>query len=198
MAELLDGPFVGVQLPATALASPEGWYAAGEILRVAELADKPVFIHPGPATAEGCGAVVVGAVVGYVAQLQAAWWAWHAFDGRAQFPRLRLVFAPAPDSRPSTTSVWRRAAGSWTVDPDVFVDTSSYGAQGLDALVRALGSTSSCWAATGPTPSPSRRSSARPRRRRSASTTRAGRWVDAPPDLVTETRRPPQIMEAVA
>ncbi len=47
---------------------------------------------------------------------------------------------PARGWHPSTTSGSPpAAAGSEPVDPDVFVDTSSYGAQGLDALTRALG-----------------------------------------------------------
>ena len=140
LAELLGGPFVGVQLPASALGAPAGWHAVGEVLRVAELADKPVFVHPGPV------APVVGVpswwapVVGYVAQLQAAWWAWHAFGGRSQFPRLRLVFAAGAGLAPVHHERLAARGGEFgPVDLDVFVDTSSYGAQGLDALVRALG-----------------------------------------------------------
>ena len=140
LAGLLDGPMVGVQLPATAVGSPEGWYAAGEVLRVAELADKPVFIHPGPAAASRGVPSWWAPVVGYVAQLQAAWWAWHSFGGRAQFPRLRLVFAAGAGLAPVHHERLAARGGSFgPVDPDVFVDTSSYGVQGLDALVRALG-----------------------------------------------------------
>ena len=140
LAELLSGPFAGVQLPATALASPSGWYAAGEVLRVAELAGKPVFVHPGPSSAEGVVPSWWAPVVGYVAQLQAAWWAWHAFGGRSQFPRLRLVFAAGAGLAPVHHERLTARGGQFgQIDPDVYVDTSSYGAQGLDALVRALG-----------------------------------------------------------
>jgi predicted TIM-barrel fold metal-dependent hydrolase len=140
LADLLNGPFVGVQLPATALSSPDDWHALGEVLRVAELADKPVFIHPGPAAAAGAVPSWWAPVVDYVAQLQAAWWAWHAFDGRAHFPRLRLVFAAGAGLAPVHHERLAARGGRFgPVDPDVFVDTSSYGAQGLDALVRALG-----------------------------------------------------------
>ena len=48
LAGLLAGAFVGVQLPATQLATPADWRAVGDVLRVAELAGKPVFVHPGP------------------------------------------------------------------------------------------------------------------------------------------------------
>jgi hypothetical protein len=140
LARLLAGPFVGVQLPATALTTPAGWQAAGEVLRVAELAGKPVFIHPGPVA----GAVSVPSwwapVVDYVGQLQAAWWGWHAFGGRSQFPLLRLVFAAGAGLAPLHHERLSARGGSpGTVDPDVFVDTSSYGAQAVDALIRALG-----------------------------------------------------------
>ena len=108
---------------------------------MAELSDKPVFVHPGPARGRGCHAVRWWApVVDYVAQLQAAWWAWHAFDGRLQFPRLRLVFAAGAGLAPvHHERLTARGGRLGAVDPDVFVDTSSYGAQGLDALTRALG-----------------------------------------------------------
>ena len=140
LAELLSGPFAGVQLPATALASPSGWYAAGEVLRVAELAGKPVFVHPGPASADGCGAVVVGArrrvrraaagrLVG-VARLRRT----------LAVPAAALVFAAGAGLAPVHHERLTARGGQFgQVDPDVFVDTSSYGAQGLDALVRALG-----------------------------------------------------------
>jgi predicted TIM-barrel fold metal-dependent hydrolase len=140
LTELLDGPFVGVQLPATLLSHPHGWHAVGEVLRVAELAGKPVFVHPGPTPSVVAVPSWWAPVVGYVAQLQAAWWAWHAFGGRSQFPRLRLVFAAGAGLAPvHHERLAARGGQVGPVDPDVFVDTSSYGPQGLDALVRTLG-----------------------------------------------------------
>ena len=140
LTELLGGPFVGVQLPATLLGHPHGWHAVGEVLRVAERAGKPVFVHPGPTPSAVAVPSWWAPVVGYVAQLQAAWWAWHAFGGRAQFPRLRLVFAAGAGLAPvHHERLTARGGQIGPVDPDVFVDTSSYGPQGLDALVRTLG-----------------------------------------------------------
>ena len=137
---LLAGPFVGVQLPATSLGTPAGWESLAPVLRVAELSNTPVFVHPGPTSASGALPSWWAPVVDYVAQLQAAWWAWHAFDGRLQFPLLRLVFAAGAGLAPvHHERLSARGGRLGAVDPDVFVDTSSYGAQGLDALTRALG-----------------------------------------------------------
>ncbi len=140
LSGLLAGSFVGVQLPATSLGTPVGWEAQAQVLRVAELRDKPVFVHPGPMPASGALPPWWAPVVDYVAQLQAAWWAWHAFGGRGQFPQLRLVFAAGAGLAPvHHERLAARGGHLGAGDPDVFVDTSSYGAQGLDALARALG-----------------------------------------------------------
>jgi predicted TIM-barrel fold metal-dependent hydrolase len=144
LADLLaDDRFVGVQLPATDLLSPAAWERAAPVLRVAELAGRPVFVHPGPEPQRPTTGTVPGwwaPVVGYVAQLHGAWWGWHAYGGRAAFPALRLLFAAGAGLAPVHHE--RHAARGGrpaTIDRDVFVDTSSYGPQGLDALVRVLG-----------------------------------------------------------
>jgi hypothetical protein len=143
LASLLDEGFTGVQLPATDLASPAAWERAGEVLAVAERAGKPVFVHPGPEVVRPLTGTVPAwwaPVVGYATQLQAAWWGWHALRGRELFPRLRLLFAAgaglAPVHHERLAARGGRLEG---IDPDVFVDTSSYGPQALDALVRVLG-----------------------------------------------------------
>lgn len=139
----LDAGFVGVQLPATLLMTPEGWLSAGPVLAAVEAADRPVLVHPGPAPRDASAAgrpAWWAAVVDYTAQLQAAWWAWHAVGGRAHFPTLRVVFAAgaglAPLHQERHTA---RGGGSGVVDPALFVDTSSYGPRAIDALVRVLG-----------------------------------------------------------
>ncbi|WP_244929680.1 amidohydrolase [Nocardioides sp. W7] len=139
LAELLAGPFVGVQLPATQVATPGGWDVVGDVLAVAASAGKPVFVHPGPTAVDGAPSWWAP-VVGYVAQLQAAWWGWHAAAGRAQHPSLRLVFAAGAGLAPlQHERLAARGGDAGTVDRDVFVETSSYGAQGVDALIRVLG-----------------------------------------------------------
>jgi 6-methylsalicylate decarboxylase len=79
-------------------------------------------------------------VVGYAAQLQAAWWAWHAGNVRTSHPTLRIVFAAGAGLAPVHHERHvARGGTSGAVDPLLHVDTSSYGPQGLDALVRVLG-----------------------------------------------------------
>ena len=79
-------------------------------------------------------------VVGYTAQLQAAWWGWHAFGGRRLFPRLKVLFGAGAGLAPVQVERHAlRGGGRTTVDPDVFVDTSGTGARALEAVVRVLG-----------------------------------------------------------
>jgi predicted TIM-barrel fold metal-dependent hydrolase len=140
-ALLADDRFVGLQLPATEVSSPEAWERNAGFLVAAGLAGKPVFVHPGaearqPKRSEEWWAPVVG----YVAQMSAAWWAWHAVGGRALFPALRVVFAAGAGLAPVHHERYLlRGGSSTTVDPNVFVDSSGYGPRALDALVRLLG-----------------------------------------------------------
>ena len=79
-------------------------------------------------------------MVGYTTQLQAAWWGWHAARGRELYPGLRVLFAAGAGLAPVHHERHVARGGEPpTIDPDVFVDTSSYGPQALDALVRVLG-----------------------------------------------------------
>lgn len=138
---LLTEGFVGLQLPASALLTPAAWERAADVLAVAEAEGRPVFVHPGPVPA-GPDPLPGwwGPVVGYVSQLQAAWWAWQAVRGRELFPSLRLVYAAGAGLAPVLHERHEARAGQrTTLDPDVFVDTSASGPQALDALVRVLG-----------------------------------------------------------
>jgi 6-methylsalicylate decarboxylase len=143
LAANLDAGFVGVQFPATDLSSPAGWQRAGEVLRVAERAGKPVLVHPGPVIPRPLTGRLPdwwGPVVTYMTQMQAAWWAWHAARGRELFPELRVIFAAGAGLAPVHHERYAARGGhADRVDPNLFVDTSSHGPQALDALVRALG-----------------------------------------------------------
>lgn len=142
--ELLDDDrFVGLQLPATEVASPAGWERNAGLLLAAEQAGKPVFVHPGSAVPGPLRGEVPGwwePVVGYVAQMGAAWWGWQAFNGRTLFPDLRIVFAAGAGLAPvHAERHLLRGGRATTVDPNLFVDTSCYGPRALDSLVRHLG-----------------------------------------------------------
>ncbi|MEU4190303.1 amidohydrolase family protein [Kribbella sp. NPDC026611] len=140
LESLLDKGFVGVQLPAHVLGTPAGWERLGELLAIVERANKPILVHPGVATAAGETAGWWAPVVDYTSQLQAAWWAWHCFGGRRTYPTLRLCFAAAAGLAPvHHERLAARGGRLGTIDPNLYVDTSSYGPQGIDAVARVLG-----------------------------------------------------------
>jgi aminocarboxymuconate-semialdehyde decarboxylase len=142
LSQLLADGFVGLQLPATQLATPEAVERSAEVLRVCELAGRPVLVHPGPvAPRPGVARLPPWwpAVVDYPAQLQAAWWAWQAI-GRILLPDLRICFAAGAGLAPVHDERFAARGGHpQRIDPNIFVDTSSYGRRGLDALTRVLG-----------------------------------------------------------
>ncbi|MCD5312652.1 amidohydrolase family protein [Kineosporia babensis] len=141
LAELLRGSFVGLQIPATWISTPRALEALAPVLQVCEGANKPVFVHPGavssPAEEELPG--WWPAVVDYTAQMSAAWWAWHRI-GRSLLPQLRIGFVAGAGLAPlHHERMVARGGRLGRTDPGVFVETSSYGPQAVDALIRALG-----------------------------------------------------------
>ncbi|MBA2699361.1 MAG: amidohydrolase family protein [Nocardioidaceae bacterium] len=139
LKQRLQSGCVGLQLPADALATPDAWGTAAPILDVVADADKPVLIHPGPAPTPLNVPAWWAPVVSYVDQLTAAWWAWHAV-GRQVAPHLRVCFVAGAGLAPiHHERLVARGGRFGAVDPDVFVDTSSYGPRALDALIRVLG-----------------------------------------------------------
>ncbi|WP_198954885.1 amidohydrolase family protein [Kineosporia sp. R_H_3] len=146
LAALLDDGFVGLELPATALADDAGWEHCAPLLAVLERRGAPLLVHPGPAApAPSAAPAWWSPVVDYVPQMHAGWFAFRAF-GRPAFPRLRVCFtllaglAPLHGERLRARSGGDPAATErGRVDPDAFLDTSSYGPRALDAVVRVLG-----------------------------------------------------------
>lgn len=141
LAVALDAGCVGLQVPADAVATPDRLAALAPLLRVCEVRDKPVLVHPGP-TAAGSGTGLPSwwaPVVDYVQQQTSAWWAWHAV-GRDLLPALRICFAAAAGLAPvHHERLVARGGRLGRIDANVFVDTSSYGPRGLDAVIRVLG-----------------------------------------------------------
>jgi 6-methylsalicylate decarboxylase len=135
----LDAGAIGLELAADVLAAPAALDRLAPLLDVLDAAQRPLLVHPGPATAPGRPAWWVP-VVPYVAQLHAAWWAW-ADGGRERYPRLPVCFVALAGLGP-LHGERQRARGGTTdgrVDPLTFVETSSYGTRAVDAIVRVLG-----------------------------------------------------------
>jgi predicted TIM-barrel fold metal-dependent hydrolase len=136
---------VGLSLPATALATPDALEHIGPLLERLELHDAPLFVHPGPVTAQRPGAREPlppwwPALTDYVAQMHAAWFAFlHA--GRRAHPRLRVLFALLAGGAPLQLERLAARGGPAAAvhDPSIFYDTSSYGPRMLRAMVGVVG-----------------------------------------------------------
>ncbi|GII76562.1 hypothetical protein Sru01_15440 [Sphaerisporangium rufum] len=138
-AEVLGQGFAGLQLPATCLADGAGFARVSPLLDLLEARDLPLFVHPGPA-AGAAGPGWWPAVVPYVQQMHAAWYAFRAF-GRPRHPRLRVCFALLAGLAPLHVERYIARGGDarGTIDPDAFLETSSYGHQAIDAVSRVAG-----------------------------------------------------------
>jgi predicted TIM-barrel fold metal-dependent hydrolase len=141
LESLLTKGFLGLQLPAHVLRTPAAWAELGDLLALAERLNKPILVHPGVPVPPGEDLPDWWApVADYTLQLQAAWWAWHAFGGRTTYPLLRLCFVAAAGLAPvHHERLAARGGRLGTIDPNLYVDTSSYGPQGIDAVARVLG-----------------------------------------------------------
>jgi 6-methylsalicylate decarboxylase len=144
-ADLARPEVCGLQVPATALATPAALEALAPVLAVVEAADRPVLVHPGPATAvpgHEADADLPSwwpALASYPAQLSASWFAWHA-TGRALLPRLRVCFAALAGLAPLHHERLAQRGGEFgAVDRHVYYDTSSYGPRAVDAMTRVVG-----------------------------------------------------------
>ncbi|WP_084960144.1 amidohydrolase family protein [Thermoactinospora rubra] len=124
--------FAGLQLPATAVPDDR-------LLEVLTALDLPLFVHPGPAAGPS-PTPWWPAVVPYVQQMHATWHYFHAVV-RPRHPRLRVCFALLAGLAPlhSERLIARGGGTRGRVDPDFFVETSSYGPRAIDAIVRELG-----------------------------------------------------------
>ena len=137
--DLKSTAFVGLQVSATELATPAALERLGPVLQRCDELDKPVLVHPGPVPAAFGAPAWWPAVVQYPAQLQAAWWAW-SWVGAAALPTLRICFAAGAGLAPAHHERYLARGGSPApINPNTFVETSSYRRQGVDALARALG-----------------------------------------------------------
>jgi 6-methylsalicylate decarboxylase len=148
LARQLDRGFVGLQLPASALLDRAGYDRAGPLLDVLQERDRPLLVHPGPVDDAGSMVGPAGArgnpvwwpaIVSYVQQMHAAWFAFRA-HGRARCPRLRVCFALLAGLAPLHSERFAARTGDRNaIDEDVFLEVSSYGTRAVDATIRVLG-----------------------------------------------------------
>lgn len=144
LAATLAHPRVrGLQVPATALADPAAIERLAPVLASAERLDRPVLVHPGPApAAPGAGAELPRwwpALTSYPAQQAAAWFAW-LVAGRSLLPGLRIGFVGLAGLAPLHHERLAQRGGTLgPIDPGVYYETSSYGAQAVDAITRVVG-----------------------------------------------------------
>jgi len=144
LVKQLDRGFVGLQLPATAVADKSGYRWCSPLLDVLAERDLPLFIHPGPAAAAMAGGPAWwSALVPYVQQLHAAWFAFRAY-GRPAYPRLRICFTALAGLAPLHGERLAARGGAdplarGAVDPQMFLETSSYGNRAVDFVLRVLG-----------------------------------------------------------
>jgi 6-methylsalicylate decarboxylase len=135
----LELGFVGLELPADALLDADDYDRVAPLLGVLESAGRPLFIHPGPATAPRGAPAWWAPVVGYPQQMHAAWLAF-GLHGRPRHRELRVCFALLAGLAPLHAERSRARGGPTSPhDPHVFVEISSYGPRAIDATVRALG-----------------------------------------------------------
>jgi 6-methylsalicylate decarboxylase len=129
----------GLQLPATALLDDYGYRHAAPLLDLLSEAGLPLFIHPGPAHGVRGGPGWWPAIVSYVQQMHAAWFAFREY-GRPRYCDLRVCFAMLAGLAPLHGERFASRTGRRSpLDPDAFLETSSYGTRAIDATVRVLG-----------------------------------------------------------
>jgi 6-methylsalicylate decarboxylase len=138
LARRLDAGFVGACVAADALAGPAGYERLGPLLETLERRGAPLLVHPGSAAAPHDAPRWWGALTGYVAAMHTAW---HAFAvwGRPAHPELRVCFAMLAGLAPLHRERLLARGGPAVSDLDVFLDTSSYGARAVDAVLREVG-----------------------------------------------------------
>jgi hypothetical protein len=150
----LDHGCVGISLPAGALANVDCLAKLRPVLARLERAGAPLLVHPGPGPGPSAGRAGPAAraepslsdplwwsaLTRYVSDMHAAWLAFVS-AGRAEHPRLRIVFtmlaglAPLHAERLSS----RGGPSALGVDPLIFYETSSYGPEAIRRLAEIVG-----------------------------------------------------------
>jgi hypothetical protein len=130
---------VGLQLPAASLATVDDIARLEPVLACAELAGKPVLVHPRHVVAAPNVGVATADTMPRAEQLKAAWTAWHEV-GHEQHPGLRIAFIALAGLAPLAQAAARSRSGKPPkTDPNVFYETSAYDDRAIDAMARIVG-----------------------------------------------------------
>jgi predicted TIM-barrel fold metal-dependent hydrolase len=133
---VLDG-FAGACVAAGAVVEPE---ASAALFSELERGGGILFVHPGADSTKPDAPAWWPAVVGYTAQMQAAYAAWLAM-GVDRWPNLRVVFAilaggaPIQLERLASRGLDTRAV----LHENIFLDTASYGGRALSLALATYG-----------------------------------------------------------
>lgn len=134
--EVRDG-FDGVTVAAGALADLDSLSSL-----LTELASRRgvLFVHPGPSVSPPGAPDWWGAVVGYTAQMQAAYAAWLS-GGARRWPDLSVVFAILAGGSPFQLERLqsRGVDARLTLRPNLYFETASYGPHALALCLHAFG-----------------------------------------------------------
>ncbi|MGI8556763.1 MAG: amidohydrolase family protein [Solirubrobacteraceae bacterium] len=150
VVRLLDCGFVGVSLPAGALAEPRDARALVGVLEELERRGAPLFVHPGPglgpAAAPARDASPLDeprwwpALTRYVFQMHAAWLAFVTVLA-PELPDLRVVFAMLAGGAPLLSERLESRGGPRIDlrDKRLWYESSSYGPAAVEAMARRVG-----------------------------------------------------------
>ena len=129
--------FVGACVAAEKLADPT---ALTPLLDELERRDSVLFVHPGPTETPTGAPAWWSAVVGYTAQMQAAYAAW-LVHGAAAWPKLDVVFAILAGGAPFQLErlASRGVDSRGVLEANVYLDTASYGERALELSLAAYG-----------------------------------------------------------
>jgi len=133
---VLDG-FPGVTVAAGALADLD---CLSSLLTELARRQGVLFVHPGPSVSPLGAPDWWGAVVGYTAQMQAAYAAWLS-GGAQRWPDLSVVFAVLAGGGPFQLERLRSRGGDprLALRPNLYFETASYGAHAIALCLETLG-----------------------------------------------------------
>ncbi|WP_121367927.1 amidohydrolase [Frondihabitans australicus] len=138
---LSDDRVVGLQLPASSLATTDDVARLEPVLGLVEVFGKPVLVHPRHVVAAPRSGVATADSIPRAEQLKAAWLSWQEL-GRAQHPSLRIAFIALAGLAPLAQAASQPRGQKPKADPNVFYETSAYDERAIDAMARLVGGAS--------------------------------------------------------